>query len=160
MTKENSIDNADHRQKGRGRKAFWVVLGVLFLVSLFWAIERPRRDSSRLFSGAIASERSLDRVLDALDADAEQRGILAPVVRRFQSELAQIRADEFALRIEFSEALGSGTLRGEDMANFQSTAIGLSETAIVSAFQVVVDSWEVLTPEQRTEVLRHWDPRS
>ena len=160
MTDQNSIDKAEHRQKGHGRKAFWVVLGILFFVSLFWAIEAPRRDSNRWLSDSIASDRSLDRVLDALDTDPAQRGILAPAVRRFQTELAQIRAEEDVLRNEFSDALDSGTLRNEDIERFQSTAVRLSETAITSAFQVIVDSWAVLTPEQRTEVLRHWNPRS
>ena len=158
MTETNSIVKAEHRQKGRGRKAFWIVLGILFLASLFWAIEAPRRESRRMFTDSIASDRNLDRILEVLDADAEQRGILAPVVRRFQSEMSQLRADTVVLRIEFSDALRSGTIPTEDMARFQSTAVGLSETAIANAFQVIADSWDVLTPEQRTEVLRHWDP--
>ncbi len=159
MTNENRIDKVEHRRKGRGRKAFWMVLGIVFLVSLFWAIDGPRREPGRLFSDSTPSDRRLDRVLDALDVDTQQRGILLPILRRFQSELAQIRAEEVALRIDFSDALESGTLRTEDISRLQSAAAGLSETAIASAFQLMVDSWEVLTPQQRAEVLRHWEPR-
>ncbi len=160
MSKENRIDIGVHRQEGRGRKAFWIVLGILFVVGALWMIDGGRRDSSYFFTNSIASERTLNRALNVLDATAEQRATIEPALRGLQSDMVEMREEETRLRIEFFEALSSGTLRPEDVGRLQTAATGLSEVAIGRALEVTSEVWGVLTPEQRTELLNHWDPRS
>ncbi len=160
MKTENNVNTSEHREKGRGRRAFWIVLGLLFLVSVMWTIGGPRRDSDRFFSDPVANQRLLDRTLDVLDASAGQRAAIEPVIRRLQSEIAQMREEGVSLRNDFLDALDSEVLRPEDMERLQVAAVGLSETAVNSALEALTEAWGVLTPDQRTELLSHWNPRS
>ena len=137
MNNENSIDKAAHRQKRRGRKVFWMVSGVLFVLSLVWTVDGFRHDSDRSFLDFRAIEQRLDRVLEALNADQEQRAVLEPLVLRLQSEVAQMRVEEAALRNELSDVLDSGTFEPVAMARLQEMAVSLGETAITTAFQAM-----------------------
>ena len=157
MNTENSRGKQEHRERGRGRKAFWIVIGGALLFGAVLATWSPRHERFGAFRAhSAALEWNVEPLLDAIDATEEQRGGLQSVLERARSEARQITLAERELRAEVRAALGAGGLESAEVSRLRTSALRLSESAIDSVLEFTVEIWSALTPEQRAEVLRHW----
>jgi Spy/CpxP family protein refolding chaperone len=158
---ENSIENQGNRERGRGRKSFWIITGAALLigvVSLTWSPQH--RQFSALGERSAALEWNVERVLDAIDATEEQRVGLQPVLERARTEVQQITLAEHELRVVIMAALEANEFDPEEVSKLRTRAIRLSESAIDAVVESTVEIWSALTLEQRADVLRHWKRRS
>ena len=161
MNSPKNMNMEEHREVGRGRKAFWVVTGlVVFALIVSAGCSRRGRDTRGFFTGQIANGEGIERLLDGLDVSPTQRVRLIPVAERFQSRILELRAEQGTLRTQLLAAFENREFESERVARLRNAAVELSDSAITDALEAAVDVWEVLTPEQRAEVLKHWDRRN
>jgi Spy/CpxP family protein refolding chaperone len=161
MSMENSIENQENRERGRGRKAFWIIIGAALLIGVVSVIWSPQhRQFSALGERSAALDWNVERVLDAIDATEEQRLGLQPVLERARTEVQQITLAERELRVVIMAALEANEFDPAEVSRLRTRAIRLSESAIDAVVESTVEIWSALTPEQRADVLRHWKRRS
>jgi Spy/CpxP family protein refolding chaperone len=161
MNMENSIGHQENRERGRGRKAFWIIIGAALLIGVVSATWSPQHRQFRTPGAhSAALEWNVERVLDAIDATEEQRLGLQPVLERARTEVQQITLAERELRVVLMAALEANEFDPEEVSRLRTRAIRLSESAIDAVAESTVEIWSVLTPEQRADVLRHWKRRS
>ena len=157
MSMRNDIGSQEHRERGRGRKAFWIVTAAALLIGLVFAMSSPRRDHFGAFQAHSAVVGwNVERALDAIDASDEQRVGLQPALERARLEAQQLTLAERELRAGLLAALETSELDPAEFSRLRANAIRISESAIATVFESTVEIWSVLTPEQRTEVLLHW----
>jgi Spy/CpxP family protein refolding chaperone len=146
------IDKQKHRQQGRGRKAFWVILTLGVVLILIAAARSPRRERGESHHGfARHGELSAEGIEEFLAADGwwlEKAGIE-------EAQRQQIAAllEESLPRIE--------ALAAERDLLFQglTEVLELGNRAVGESFDLVLALAEVLTHEQRQELIQHWSGR-
>ena len=112
MSMRNDIGSQEHRERGRGRKAFWIVTAAALLIGLVFAMSSPRRDHFGAFQAHSAVVGwNVERALDAIDASDEQRVGLQPALERARLEAQQLTLAERELRAGLLAALETSGLR-------------------------------------------------
>ncbi len=161
MNSPRNMNMEEHRKVGRGRKAFWLVTGMLVVALIVSAgCSRRGRDTRGFSTSQIVNGEGIERWLDGLDVSSTQRVRLLPVAERFQSQILELWAEEGTLRTQLLAAFETEEFEPERVARLRNAAVKLSDSAITDALEAAVDVWEVLTPEQRAEVLKHWNRRN
>jgi Spy/CpxP family protein refolding chaperone len=156
-----------HRARGRGRRAFWVlVLGAALIAGIGlvqgFGHERAGSQHGRHFATAASPEQIADRVdqmLDHLDVTDIQRERITALVDELSPELVELSAQREALRDQIVAALAAKELtpiRTENLKKQVSEQSGqLAERTLEIAFEIASE----LTPEQRTELIERWERR-
>jgi len=169
MTRKEELKEtiARHRAQGRGRKAFWALaLGAALIAGVGlvqgFGADRARPRHGRHFAAEASAEQLADRVdqmLDYLDASEIQRLRIAALVESFTPELVEIEAQRDALREQIVSALAAEDLTAARVDDLQKQvgeqSAQLAERAVEIAFEIAAE----LTPEQRAEIIEHWDRR-
>lgn len=157
MSTGNNMGTEEHRERGRGRKAFWIIIGSAVLIGIVVATWIPRHGHFGAYKAQPAvAEWNVESLLDAVGVTEEQRGELQPALERARTEARQIVASKRELRAGVLAALEAPELDSTEVARLRASAIQLSGSAVDTVFESTVDVWSALTPEQRAEVLRHW----
>ena len=162
---------ARYRQRGRGRKTFWIALALGLAVIVIGA----RRGSDRYDRGSGYREAGHQglavRDIEQLVADngkwLERAGLsdeqieeITEVLERAAPELQALQAERVRLGRELASALASSADDLDHIDELRRQANELSARAIDQSFYVAVDLAEVLTPEQRGELAGHWRKKS
>lgn len=156
----DKLSTQEHRERGRGRKTFWITIGSAVLIGIVVATWSPRHSQfgpSRAHS--TVAEWNVESLLDAINATEEQRGVLQPALERARTEAQQIVVAERELRADLLAALEATELDSGEVSRLRTSAVQLSESAIDTVLESTVEVWSALTPDQRAEVLRHWKRR-
>ncbi len=161
MSMGNNIGNQEHRERGRCRKAFWIIIGAALLIGVVFATWSPRQSQFSAFRAHSADvDWNLERVLDAIDASEEQRVGLQSTLERVRTKTQQLTLVERELRTGLLAALEANELDSAEVSRLRTRAVRLSEAAIDTVLESTVEIWSALTPAQRADVLRHWKRRS
>ena len=166
----NEQTTQERRRKGRGRKVFWAI--VAFGAALALLSVTPgfgRRDGHRDGHRGGHGKHSPEALLEALSEDAvwlrhldlsdgQRReigaliGELGPTIQRFESERQEISG-------RFAELLLAESPDAEKVEATRAAAQRLSRQAVDRTIDAALAFAEVLTPEQRAELVAHWRER-
>ncbi len=158
-----------HRERGRGRKAFWILVTVGLAVTLIAATrghERGRRAGHRAGSHDGFAVERIEQLLaedgewfDRLGIADEQRQQIAAVLRESAPRFEAIAAERDELRDELSRAFADPDADEQRLEELRWQAAEVATRAIDEGFDAAVELTSVLTPEQRRELVRHWEER-
>ena len=167
MTTKKQIEQ--HRQRGRGRKAFWILVTVGLAATLIAAARSHDRDGRPAHRAGHHDGAGVERIeqllagdgrwLEALGIDDEQRPQIAAVLRESAPRFEAIAAEGDELREELSRAFADPQTDEQRLEELRWQAAEIAVRAIDEGFDVAVELTSVLTPEQRQELARHWEER-
>lgn len=104
-------------------------------------------------------ERRLDRVLDEIDATDEQETKIKAIIEKAGDELFPM-ADEFrGTREQVADLLGAATIDRAAAETLRAERVAKVDEASRKLTTAVLDIAEVLTPEQRAEIVDHFKDR-
>lgn len=154
----------EHRQEGRGRKVFWILVLVGATVALLGFLRGPGREHLGSRHGhrqlsELSPERlqqQLDHTADRLDLTEQQVAELSRLLEGRLSALQALESDRHELVAEFAAALQSETLDPVRLQVLRGSALALAEQAVGQGVDLIGEAAQVLTPAQREELLRHW----
>jgi len=153
-------DVGTKRRRGRGRKAFWILVSAALVIGVVYTTWTPRSDR---FGGPRTDTALLDwndnQLFDAIAATEAQRGALAPVLERARGVIEAADREQRELRAELLAQLQSDEPDQAEVTGLRDRAIELNEATVELAFELTFEIWSELTPEQRAEALRHWNRR-
>lgn len=147
------------------RWARWITIGAIALVGLsgLGLVAAQSDDFGRAMHGNMMQggmgERRLGYVLDAIDATPEQSEKLKAIVTRTRDEMRSTREGFIDARDQFAEILGAPTIDRTAAEKLRAERIQAVDDASKKLTTALLDAAEVLTPEQRAEILEHFKER-
>lgn len=159
MNMGNDSGTREHRARGRGRKAFWVLIAATLAIALVFT--RPGRHGDHGSGGdwSVLDDRSIEAAMSAIDATEEQRARLEPEIQRARIALQDLALAEQELHLQMLSALRSGEPNAAAISELRARAVALSESAIDTAFDSGLAIWSELEADQRAELLSRWQTR-
>lgn len=148
----------------------WVAIGAITLVGLggLGLVAAQSDDFGRAMHGHMMhasmggkgfSERRLGYVLDAIKATPEQSEKLRAIVTRTRDDMGSTREGFIDARDRFAEILGASTIDRAAAEKLRAERIQAVDDASKKLTNALLDAAEVLTPEQRAELLQHFKER-
>jgi hypothetical protein len=159
------IVTREHRQAGRGRRAFWVAVALGAVMAVGWAsaAQAQREFASKAHGRAGRSIATFGAELRNHAGLLRLAGVAGPQVERIAALVdersalfAEIEGQHTALKQRVADAVAAETL---DMAEFADTlaeARTLANRTLDESFDLVAAVAGELTPAQRAELVRHW----
>jgi Spy/CpxP family protein refolding chaperone len=157
MNNGNDFETTTRRERGRGRRIFWIIVGAFVVAGCVYALWTSPYGGPRRASNHVSSEWHIGLVANAIDLDAEQEEALRSVLERTRTATQDLERGERDLRDRLLVALQSEELDPAELARLRSSAVELTASAIDTFFDLTTEIWPELTPEQRNAVLRHWN---
>jgi len=159
-----------HRERGRGRKAFWILAAIALAVTLIGAARSSHRDHRvgghrAEGHGDLSAERIQELFaedswwLDRLGIGEEQRPRIAAVLEGSVPRLQAIAAERDDLRQELIRAFAGPTTDEERIEELRRKTAEIAVRALDEGFDVAVELADLLTPEQRQDLVGHWEER-
>ncbi len=96
-----------------------------------------------------------DWMLSRVNASEAQRQQVKAIIESVINDLSQVREEHQASRQAFMDALAQPTIDRAALEQIRATELQRAETASSRVVQAIADAAEVLTPEQRIELMRH-----
>ena len=152
----------------RGRRIFAAIaiIAAVGAVATAQALSAPTRSAWRRGRSTTDSieivRQSLQRGspwLDLLKATDKQRVELRQAVDRHEAALRQLESDRNRLTEALSSAFAADGLNPTDIDIARSEARALSERAIDESVALVVEGLQILSPEQRKQLIGLWRAR-
>lgn len=154
----NESTIAEHRARGRGRRLFWGLLltaGALVVGIALSGCARHHRHPSA------------DEVLSRLDRGAswlswkvgatdEQREQIQAILGELRPDEMRFHAEREALTNRVLAAIEAGHASPDELAQIRQAGVDLSNEAMSRSFETILKASEVLTPEQRKELVALW----
>ena len=96
-----------------------------------------------------------DRLLRHLDADDGQRNRVRAVIDGSVTRLFPLHEQHRAYRTEWLDALSREQLDRQELEALRRAELELADAASRELIDNLVDTWQILEPEQRARVLEH-----
>lgn len=154
------------RERGRGRKVFWIVIAVAGLLTMFHYSDGSMRhhhhgkhtvQSPSDVKGRMVKK--TERVLKKVNATSEQRARVNEIIDGLVPDIVEFQKEREELKIRIVKALERGDTPPEDLEQIRALSVSLAEKAINRSFEAILAVSDVLTPDQRKEFLKEWEPR-
>lgn len=148
----------------RGRLALLsigLIAGVFITSSLFAGYGRHPWHRRNLSEEELLQRmtRGTSWALSTVDATDRQRMRINALLTKLAPELATLRKDREALMGDFITAVEADEVRSEELARLQAAGASLVKRAFERTTNVLFQLSEVLTPEQRKELVAAWRHR-
>ena len=104
-------------------------------------------------------ERRLDNMLEEIDATPEQSTKLKAIVEAARTDVMPLAEGFGETQEEIANLLGAATIDRAAAEKLRSERIAAIDTASRRVTTALLDAAEVLTPEQRTELVEHFKER-
>jgi Spy/CpxP family protein refolding chaperone len=161
------IDVQKHREKGKGKRAFWILAGILGVLALLGAgrgfghdhgADRPGRDRHDEFSVEKLQQHLEEgsQWLERYGVTAAQQDQLATIVAELTPAAESLKAEQKLVSEDLARALESEVISPEEIDRLRQASLQLTEKAVEMGFDALLDATQVLTPEQRADLVRHW----
>jgi periplasmic protein CpxP/Spy len=154
------------RERGRGRKVFWIVVvaaGLLtmthYSVGSMWHHHHGRRTVHAPSDVKERMVKNADRVLTKVGATLEQRARVNEIIEDLVPDLIELQKEKEELKIGIVGTLERGDIPPEAFEQARVSSVNLAEKAINRSFEAISAVSAVLTPDQRKELLKEWEPR-
>jgi Spy/CpxP family protein refolding chaperone len=105
------------------------------------------------------AERRLDYVLEAIKATPEQSEKIKTIVGNARDDMRATREGFVDARDRFADILGAATIDRAAAEKLRSERVQAIDEASKKLAAAMLDAAEVLTPEQRSELLQHFKER-
>lgn len=161
-----------HRNAGRGRKAFWVAIALGGLVAAAWLTPiRAQRSHGpgAIFHGHRATTHSLatlgselrehERLLTYAGLTAPQVERIASVIEQRSALFAELEAGRGTLEQRLADAVAAETVDLGELAVTLGEAKNLADRSLDELFDLIAAIAGELTPEQRADLVTHWSNR-
>jgi Spy/CpxP family protein refolding chaperone len=143
----------------------WITIGAIALVGLsgLGLVAAQGDDFGRamhvnMMHGSMG-ERRLGYILDAIKATPEQSEKLKAIVTRTRDDMRSTREGFMDARDKFAEILGAPTIDRAAAEKLRAERVQAVDDASKKLTAAILDAAEVLTPEQRAELLQHFKER-
>ena len=103
--------------------------------------------------------RGLERMLDAIDATDEQADKLWEIAGQVQSQMWPMGREFHQTREDLTELLTAETVDAEAVEALRSERIAAIDEMSKTMTAALVEAADVLTPEQRAELAKHFEER-
>lgn len=154
------------RERGRGRKVFWIVVVVASLLAVVrysnGSMWHHHHERHTVHSTSDVKERMVkkaDRALNEVNATSEQRARVNDIIDGLVPEIVGFQKEREELKIRILKALEREDMTPEDLEQVRALSVSLAKKAINRSFEAILAVSDVLTPDQRKELLKEWEPR-
>jgi len=159
QTKRFSV--TQHRLRGRGRQAFWMIVligGAVALVSYASGCTgHPRHQRGFVAQDVPQSiHKGTEWALKNVDATQEQREQIGAILQELDSDVVRWQEERQALKDRFIQVLQGEQVNPEQLAKIKSASVTMADQALSQTVEVVLKVSEVLTPEQRKKLVATW----
>lgn len=154
------------RERGRGRKVFWIVVvaaGLLtmihYSIGSLWHHHHGRHT---VHAPAEVKERMVkkaERALSKVNATLEQRARVKEIIEDLVPDIIGLQKEKEELKIRIVKTLERGDIHPDAFKQARVSSVNLAEKAINRSFEAISAVSAVLTPDQRKELLKEWEPR-
>lgn len=155
--------------KGNGRVRGWVAAGVVAVIAVGGigvagamgagdGMSRYAMNAGFHYGGHFAG-RGLGRVLDAVEATAEQEERIWTIIDGTRTELRPMMREFRDARGAVMELLGAETIDRAAVETMRAERIAAVDEASKALTSALVEAVEVLTPEQRANLVEHLQER-
>lgn len=103
--------------------------------------------------------RGLSRALDAVDATAEQEDRIWTIIDDTRADLRPMMREFRDTRTAVTDLLAAGTIDRAAAETLRAERIAAMDEASKKVTAALLDAAEVLTPEQRTQLVEHFKER-
>jgi periplasmic protein CpxP/Spy len=101
-------------------------------------------------------DRRVDRMLDSIDASADQKTRVKGTIARLRPQLRALRAEKHKLHEAGAKALAADRVDPNEIERLRREALKLAERGSTLVSGGLVEIAQVLNPEQRRELLEHF----
>lgn len=169
MTMKETV--RQHREAGRGRKAFWIAAGLVLIATVVWlAPARAGRQETMRHGGwwraghgprgsfgeAAAELRRHADLLHRAGLSGPQVERIATLIDRSSPALQEFDTEREALAERAAEALSGDTLDATEIASLEAEATRLAAEVIHDSLGLIVAVAAELTQEQRAQLIEKW----
>ncbi|NNG47480.1 MAG: hypothetical protein HKM86_10265 [Deltaproteobacteria bacterium] len=154
------------RERGRGRKVFWIVVVAAGLLTMVhYSVGSMRHHHHERHTVHSPSEvkgrmvKKTERALKKVNATSEQRARVNEIIDGLVPDIVGLQKEREELKIRIVSALERGDPLPEDLEQLRALSVILAEKAINRSFEAILAVSTVLTPDQREELLKEWEPR-
>lgn len=154
------------RERGRGRKVFWIVVAAAGLLTMvhysvgsMWhhhhgrhTVHSPSEVKDRMVKKA-------DRALTEVNATIEQRARINEIIEGLVPDIIGLQKEREELKIRIVKTLERRDIPPDAFEQARVSSVNLAEKAINRSFEAIFAVSAVLTPDQRRELLKEWEPR-
>jgi periplasmic protein CpxP/Spy len=102
-------------------------------------------------------ERRMDRVLDSIDATADQRARIKATFARLHPEMKALHEEKARLRDAGKKALAAEAIDAAEVERVRREVVKLADRGSSLVSRAVVEVGGILTPDQRKELLSHFE---
>jgi Spy/CpxP family protein refolding chaperone len=169
MEQENHEATAAAPANKSARRSRWLIAGGVAVLALAGigaagamgggeAMGRHVMEAGMKHGGHFAG-RGLSRALDAVDATAEQEDRIWAIIDDTRAELRPMMREFRDTRESVVELLSAGTIDRTAAETLRAERVAAIDEASKKMTAAVLDAAEVLTPEQRAELAKHFSER-
>ncbi len=162
--------NAKHKP-GRSRGIFWLTLFVIVALSLpgfirGWGRHQHGPYMRRGISASSPSEmlenisKRTNRILEHVDATEAQQEQVKSILQQMEPDLENFQKERQALREDFADTLEAEQIDPQQLAEMQKATVHLVEQVTDRSLTAMREILQVLTPEQRKELVAMWKKRN
>lgn len=134
-----------------------LTLGAIGTISTVQAHDRfgggHQTESGRPGFGPMMGERMLDRALGSVDASDEQRAEIQAIIKDAREDIQALTADTEVYRDQFKGLLAADEIDRAEFEILRQTMLETGDAVSARAMEALLDVAELLTPEQRAELL-------
>lgn len=109
--------------------------------------------------GGRFAERRFERVMEEIDATAEQETALRGIFEGLRDDMGDMRGTMRDLRDDVAELLGAPTIDRAAAETLRATHVAAMDEASKRVTQAMLEAAEVLTPEQRADLIERFGER-
>lgn len=109
--------------------------------------------------GGRFAERRFERAMGEIDATAEQETALRGIFNDLRDDMGDMRGTMRGMRDEVAELLGAPTIDRAAAETLRATRVAAMDEASKRVTQAMLDAAEVLTPEQRADLIERFGER-
>jgi periplasmic protein CpxP/Spy len=102
-------------------------------------------------------DRRVDRALDRVDASQEQRDKVAGIFKTALGDVTALGVKPFEAREKFMDLLRADAIDPAAFETLRAEQIANADAASKRVVQAMTEAAQVLTPEQRRELVERWD---
>ena len=164
---------ARHRRSGRGRKATWIALGVAALVAVIWSASPVTGREQTTLRGRHGGDARGEHTLTDLASELRDHGVwlaragfttaqterLAALLDQRGPAFEAFESERSALTARIAKVLAAPELDTSEVVTLRDEAKQLAADVLDASFDLMTDVAQDLTPEQRADLIQHWEER-
>jgi Spy/CpxP family protein refolding chaperone len=157
-------DFETYRNRGRGRRAFWILIMLAIIVVVLSTTSGCLHSNQRggtYFNDPERqlTEKQVDRALSYVEASDTQRVKIKAIIKESEPDLRNYREQNQVLHVKLVDALLTETLDPGELAKLRKEVVALTDDVLNESLALMIDISYQLTPDQRATLINKWQQR-